>query len=377
MAKRSPLAGLQAVSAAALAGLPPAAALRLAGGSVTVDGQELDPGIALTLRLARLRGSGSFIDPMATDPATERRRMRRDAALAQGAPTPVGPVRELVAPGPRGPIAARHYVPPQRGARHHAPPQRAARDGGAQTGASAVTPRWPLLVYAHGGGWVTGDLDTHDELCRLICRHARVHVLALDYALAPEHPFPAGLEDVVAGVDWAMREAEGLGADPARVAVGGDSAGGNLVTVACQELVREGGPLPCLQVLIYPAVDRGRSRRSDDLFGEGFFLDRHSRRWCERYYPGDAIPDDDPRISPLRGELRGLPAAIVLTAAFDPLRDEGEEYAAALRTAGVPVVGHRALGMIHGFANMTGVSRAARDQVLILAGMIAASMARG
>jgi acetyl esterase len=365
--KLGPLMRMQAVAAALLADLPPAAARRLAGGPVALDGQELDPGIALALRLARLRGSGSFIDPEATDPVPERRRMRRDAALAQGAPTTVGGVRELAVPGPHGPIGARHYAPAETGA---------ASAGATGGGAGAGGERRPLLLYAHGGGWVTGDLDTHDELCRLICRHARMHVLALDYALAPEHPFPAGLEDVVAGIGWALREADGLGADPARVAVGGDSAGGNLVTVACQALAREGAALPALQVLIYPAVDRASTRRSEELFAEGFFLDRRSREWCEARYPGEGVLDEDPRISPLRGELRGLPAAIVLTAAFDPLRDEGEEYAAALRSAGVRVVQHRAPGMVHGFANMTGVSRAARDQVLILIGMIAASMAR-
>jgi acetyl esterase len=338
--------------AGALSALPDSAKLRLSGRPRTVlDGQTLDPSLQLTLRIAARRGSPSFIRPGATDPVAERRRIAADSALAQGRRTAVGDVRELTVDGGSGPRRARHYAPaPQAGAGPE-----------------------PVLVFAHGGGWVVGDLDSHDEACRLLCRHANLHVLSVDYRLAPEHPFPAGLADVIAATRWALREAASLGADPARVAVGGDSAGGNLAAATCQALAGE--PSPALQVLIYPSTDFVEPTRSQELFGEGFFLDAHSRAWCEERYVTRELDRADPRLSPLRGQLTGLPPAIVLTAAFDPLRDEGERYAAALREAGGHAVTYRVPGMIHGFINMTGVNRGARDAVVCLAGMVRGALA--
>jgi acetyl esterase len=343
---------LQAGAAVALSRLPDRAKIAVGGGRpVLVDGPELDPGMQLILRVARLRGQDTFISPTAQDPVAERRRIHEDSAVAQGRRTPVGAVRGVEVPGAGGPLAARHYAPPD------------ASDAA------------PLLVYVHGGGWVVGDLDTHDEFCRLLCRHALVHVLALDYRLAPEHPFPEPVEDVAAALRWALQHAGTLGADPARVAIGGDSAGGNLAAVVAQERAGADGPQPALQVLVYPSVDLASSTRSKELFAAGFYLDAHSRHWCESRYVG-AADATDPRISPLRGDLRGVPPAIVLTAAFDPLRDEGEAYAHALREAGVQAVDFRAAGMIHGFVNMTGINGAARDNVMILCGMIRAALTR-
>ena len=340
-------------AAGALFGLPDRVKLRLAGGAPTVvDGETLDPGLQLMLRLAALRGAGTLISADATDPVAERRRIVADGALTQGARTPVGEVRDLAVDGGAGALRARHYAPP------------GFEDGHAR----------PLLLFAHGGGWVVGGLDTHDELCRLLCRHADLHLVSIDYRLAPEHPFPAGLEDVIAATRWALREAGTLGADPSRVALGGDSAGGNLAAAACQVLA-EGGPAPALQVLIYPSVVFDAQTRSQQLFGEGFFLDARSRAWCQSRYAGPDVDRSDPRLSPMRGSLSGLPPAIVVTAAFDPLRDEGEAYAAALREAGGNVIAYRVPGMIHGFANMTGINRAARDAVLCLAGIVRAELA--
>jgi acetyl esterase len=354
-ASRQPFAvRAQVAAAAAIAGLPTAAKLRLSGrAQVILDGGALDPGLQLTMRLGALRGTASFISVGASDPVAERRRIRADSALAQGRRTPVAAVSELTVDGARGPIRARHYAP------------FLTADAGPA----------PLLVFAHGGGWVVGDLDTHDEFCRLICRHAAVHVLSLDYGLAPEHPFPQGLEDVIAATRWALREAVSLGADPARVAVAGDSAGGNLATGACRALVAAGEPAPALQVLIYPSTDFVERTVSMELFSDGFFLDAPSRRWCEERYVSPELDRADPRLSPLRGELAGQPPAIVVTAAFDPLRDEGERYAGALLGAGGHVVSYRVPGMIHGFINMTGINRAARDAVLCLAGTIRAELA--
>jgi len=228
-----------------------------------------------------------------------------------------------------------------------------------------------LLVFFHGGGFVLGDLDTHDTTCRLLCRHADVHVLAVEYRLAPEHPFPAAQEDVMAAYAWACAHARELGADAARVAVGGDSAGGNLSAVLCQLAVKNGLPAPALQLLLYPAVDRTVERPSVGLFAEGFFLTRTDIEWFHERYVGPSLDRSDPRISPLLcPELSGLPPALVITAGFDPLRDEGEAYAQALQRAGTPVTLRRFDGLIHGFVNMGGVSRACRDAVVEIASML-------
>jgi acetyl esterase len=345
---------VQGASAGVLAALPPRVALALSGRPrVRIDGEELDPGIQLLLKVMALRGSPALISLSPTTPERERARISRDAQVVGGRrPTPVASVSELEVAGSRDELRARHYAP-------------------RATGAAG-----PLLVYAHGGGWVVGDLETHDEFCRLICRHAGVGVLSIEYGLAPEHPFPTGVEDVVAAVRWAFDNAASLGADPGRIALGGDSAGGNLSAAAIQLLVKDGGPVPSLQVLIYPSADFVERRRSAELFADGFFLTRESRRWCESRYLPDGIALADPRLSPLRApDLSGLPPAIVVTAAFDPLRDEGEAYAAALKEAGNRVVAIRVPGMIHGFINMTSANRPARDAVIGLAGMIRAQLA--
>jgi acetyl esterase len=214
----------------------------------------------------------------------------------------------------------------------------------------------PLLVFFHGGGFVVGDLETHDGLCRLMCRDAGVHVLAVDYRLAPEHKAPAAVEDCYAAYLWAVEHAAELGADSERVAVGGDSAGGNLATVVSR-LARDdrdrGVPLPALQLLIYPATNFAADTRSKTLFADGFFLTKRHMDWFrDSYLIGASIDRSDPRISPLLADdLAGLPPALLLTAGFDPLRDEGNLYAEALTAAGV-AVDHRQYGsMIHAFTN--------------------------
>ena len=333
--------------------LPPRAQRMLSGRrTVRIDGQELDAGVQLILRVLALRGRPSLTAGLGRDPAHIRSVTHREAMVFARRRTPVKSVSEIEIDGGAGPRRARHYAPPEAGGPH------------------------PLLVFVHGGGWCVGDLDTHDEPCRLLCRHAGIHVLSIDYRLAPEDPFPAGLDDTVAALRWAHENAERLGADPRRIAIGGDSAGGNLSTAASLLAAGGAGVSPALQVLIYPATDFVERRRSIELFGTGFFLTNEDRAWCEGNYVGAIDADlSDPRISPFRApDLSGVAPAIVMTAAFDPLRDEGEDYAAALRAAGVQVAVHRAPGLIHGFINMTMVNRAARESVITLAGMIRAAL---
>jgi acetyl esterase len=237
----------------------------------------------------------------------------------------------------------------------------------------------PLLVFLHGGGFVFGDLDTHDAPCRVLARHGGMHVLAVEYRLAPEHPFPAAVDDARAALRWAHEHASELGADPARVGIGGDSAGANLSAAVTLLATHDGGPAPACQMLVYPAVDRTRPYPSIELFADGFFLTRASIEWFHRQYSGKpGIHDRDPRLGPLHAEtLAGLPPALVVTAGFDPLRDEGEAYAAALQAAGTTTVLRRFDSLIHGFFNMVGVSPACRDAVIEIAGATRALFAIG
>jgi acetyl esterase len=347
--RRPPGHRLEFQTARRLASLPPSWQLALAGGRpVARDGLILDPGLQLLLALRRRRG----LRPLETLPvAAARRRIRRDAAAATGRPVPVGLVTDLALDGPAGPLPARHYRPPEAGR----PP--------------------PLLLFLHGGGFVVCDLDTHDQACRLLCRVAGVQVLSVGYRLAPEHRFPAAVHDAWAALGWAAANATRLGADPTRLAVGGDSAGGNLAAVVAQRAAHEGGPALALQLLIYPAVDRTRPYRSLELFADGFFLTRAEIEWFHRTY---STPDDrgHPWLSPIRGpDLSGLAPALVVTAGFDPLRDEGEAYAAAMAAAGTEVRLRRHPAMIHGFINMIDLSLTARAALAGVAGEVRAMLA--
>jgi acetyl esterase len=324
--------------------LPLAAATRAAGGPVVVDGQTLDPHLAMVLAFdRRFRPS-----PEGRTVAQQRTAIRESSRIAAGRPIPVGSVRDLEVDGDGGPLHARLYSPVPTGALR------------------------PLVVFLHGGGWVVGDLDTHDQPCRLLARYGDVHVLSVDYRLAPEHPFPAPVEDAVAAFAWAVAHAGQLGADRTRVAVAGDSAGGNLAALVSQVTRDTAAVQPVAQLLLYPGADGSVSRPSKSLFAEGFFLTRKQMDWYWDTYRAGA-PSTDPLLSPLLNpNLSGLAPAVVTTAAFDPLRDEGEAYAAALRAAGTTVVLRRASGLVHGYFSMTGIHRASLDESLAVVGAFAA-----
>ena len=298
--------------------------LLLGGRSITLDGNTLDT--TLQLMLAGQRALG--LDGLVADDDTVAARAQLELlASSFKSHIPVCAVTDLSVPGAAGPIKARHY--------------------------RSDEPDAPLLVFYHGGGQVIGSLDTHDDLCREICRTGGVHVLSVDYRLAPEHKAPAGFEDAYAAYLWACEHAAELGADPQRIAVGGDSAGANLSALVSLRARDEKAPLPALQLLLYPVTDYRGLTRSRTLFARGFFLTRRDIDWFdERFLGGSAIEGADPRVSPLlAGDFSGLAPALVVTAGFDPLRDEGRQFADALRDAGVPVDYREYGSLVHGFAN--------------------------
>jgi acetyl esterase len=315
------------------------------------DGQELEPDLHALLRLAKLFGEESVAAGRSPDQAREQN--RADAAATAGPPLPMARIEARSIPGPAGEIPARLYVAP----------------------AAAPPPR-PLLVYFHGGGWTTGSLDTQDSPCRFLSTHSGAAVLSVDYRLAPEHPFPAAVEDALAAFVWAAESAPQIGADPARIAVAGDSAGGNLAAAVGLLARDRDGPRPAMQALIYPVTETAGRQPSRDLFAAGFLLTSADMDWFERHYLPEASMREDPRVSVLRAaDLAGLPPAYVATAGFDPLRDEGEAYAERMHAAGVSVALRRHPGLIHGFANMTAVSRSARTAMLELAGALRMGLA--
>ena len=243
----------------------------------------------------------------------------------------VASVREVEIPRKGGVIPARNYLPV------------------GSTAKSAL----PLLVFFHGGGWTVGDLDSYDPLCRALANDAGCAVLSVDYRLAPEHPFPAAVDDAYTATSWASRHAHDLGADAARIAVGGDSAGGNLAAVTAILARDRGAPALVFQLLVYPATDQGSERPSWQQFGRGYLLELESIRFFQNKYLRHARDYDDWRASPLlRQDMAGLPPALVITAGFDPLLDDCVAYAQHLRAAGVEVEYRCFDGMVHGFLTL-------------------------
>ena len=218
---------------------------------------------------------------------------------------------------------------------------------------SSGTTSAPLLIYYHGGGWVIGDLDTHDDICRKLARDARCSVIAVDYRLAPEHPAPAALDDCIAATRWIFANAKSLDVDAARIAIGGDSAGGNLAALVAMHA----GVTPVFQLLVYPATDMRMDYPSHRENAQGYLLTADSMKWfIGHYLQGDDKKKIDPLYSPILSDdalLKKSPPTLVITAEFDPLRDEGEAYAARLSAVGVPTSTVRFHGQIHAFFGMS------------------------
>ena len=233
--------------------------------------------------------------------------------------------------------------------------------------------RGATVVFLHGGGWTLGSVDEYEGLARRLAARLPAVVLSVEYRRAPEHPFPTAVDDAVEATRWALAHAAELGGEPGRVAVAGDSGGGNLAAVVCQQLRDAGGPQPAAQVLLYPNVSRGVDQPSVQAFGQLPFLTLADMGWYTRNYVPRGTDLADPRISPAEGDLSGLPPALVVTAGVDPLHDSGRDYATALRAAGGEAEWLDLPGMPHGCAHLVALSPAAEaalDRVLDRAGAL-------
>jgi len=286
-------------------------------------------------------------------PKDARQLFRETRPASTPTPPQIGMVRDLTADGPLGPIPLRVYRP---------------------AGVPASTPL-AVLVFFHGGGWVIGDLETHDVLCRQLTAGSGVSVVSVDYRLAPEHKFPAAVDDAWAATRWVVAHAGELAVDASRLAVGGDSAGGNLAAVVALLARDKGAPAIAVQVLIYPVTDLVGETRSYRDFAEGYLLTREGMRWFIAHYLTAEAEAADWRASPIRAQsLAGLPAALIVTAGFDPLRDEGEAYAERLRDAGVRVDSVCYGGMIHGFVPMGRLLDTAGRAISLIAGSLSQAL---
>jgi len=301
-------------------------ALRLLDGHrIRLGSRTMDPKAQIVGEFVKsIRVPGYF------PPLPELRQQLRTMVTLMDESAPALPrVEDIRIPGPAGEIPARVY---------------AASPGVLQ----------PAVAYFHGGGWVQGDLETHHGLCARLARHAGVLVVAVDYRLAPEHKFPAAVEDCLAAYRWLRARGRDIGADPGRVAVAGDSAGGNLAAVVSQLAAAGGTPVPTCQVLIYPAVDFSLETDSHRDLADGHVIPRDRVVWYMEQYLRNEADKTDLRASPLRApSLAGQPPALIVTAGFDPLRDEGRAYAARLGQAGVDVVDREYPGQIHAFVSLT------------------------
>jgi acetyl esterase len=269
-------------------------------------------------------------------PAQARSFYRDRRGFTQPEPPPMAEVQDLMA----GSVPVRLYRP-----------------------TATQTPQ-PVLVYLHGGGWTIGDLDTHDVLCRQLARDGACAVVSVDYRMGPEHRFPAAVEDCVEAFAWVQAQAQALHLDASRMAVGGDSAGGNLAAALCLVQREAGRPMPAFQMLIYPATDMRAVAPSHTTNGQGYMLTNDSINWYRGNYIADQADWSDWRASPLLASSHaGLPPALVLTAGFDPLRDEGLQYANALSAAGVPTQYVCFERQIHGFITMGRVIEEAHTAV--------------
>ena len=337
-----PVLGPAAVIAKSLAfqatmSLPLSVQRRMSGPAIEGDGQTLAADTQMMLMLKKISGEPAVEDlPI---PAG-RVAMARQAEIAGGI-QPIGSTSDHWINGQK----ARLYIPTQE------------------------SPNGGLLVYIHGGGFIYGDVNSHDAACRFLAEESGVRILSVSYRLAPEHTFPAAYDDAITAFTYVVENAEEFGADPRRIGVGGDSAGGNLATGVALAVGRK----CAFQLLIYPVVDFGPDRPSKAMFGEGFYLTKPFMDLAHgTYAPAELVSSDDPRLSPIHAKVKKTTApALVVTAGFDPLRDEGEEYAAKLEDAGIEVDLVRYEGLIHGFINIVGSGHTARAAAREIAGVLA------
>jgi acetyl esterase/lipase len=313
------------------------------GGVVYQGGRTLDPRLQFLSHQARNLPSMASLTPQ------EARRASAEAIkVVEGRPEPGVATEPHLIDSAEGSIDARAYRPLNQ------------------------DPAAPVLVYAHMGGGVIGDLETAHVFCTLLARIARCPVLSVDYRLAPENRFPAGFEDVLAAYRWARDNAAAVfGAPPGKAAIGGDSMGGNFAAVLCQELKRLGEPQPALQLLIYPAVDVASETQSMTTYADAYPLSRQMMDWFIGHYMGPGEDPVDPRLSPIKtADLSGLAPAVIATAGFDPLVDQGEAYARRLQEAGVPMVYRCYDALTHGFTAFTGAAPGADVACREIAGLV-------
>jgi acetyl esterase len=310
----------------------------------------IDPQIVAIIQEAEACGA----PPIESLSPQEMRQFAIDRSIKWGGePEPVASIENRKIPGPGGLIPIRIYTP---------------------DGAPDVKGPRPGLVYFHGGGWVVCDLDTHDVICRALARRSGAVVVSVDYRLAPEHRFPAAVVDCYAATKWVAEHAAELGIDPDRLAVGGDSAGGNLAAVVSLQSRDQGHPTIALQVLVYPVTDLSRfDTGSYQEFAEGYLLTLADMNWFRGHYLERPEDSQRPDASPLLArDLHGLPPALIITAELDPLRDEGEGYGRRLEDAGVPVRCTRYEGMTHPFFSLSGGVRQAHEAIAEFAAAVAA-----
>ena len=299
----------------------------LAGHRITRGGRTMDAKAQIVGEFVKsIRVPGYF------PPLPELRQQLRTMVHLMDEPAPrMARLEDITIPGPAGAIPGRLY-----------------------DAAGVGAPARSVVAYFHGGGWVQGDLETHHGLCARLALRSGAIVVAIDYRLAPEHTFPAAVEDCFAAYQWLRSHAAAIGGDPERVAVAGDSAGGNLAAVVSLLAASEGVPVPTCQVLLYPALDFALDTPSHREFTDGHIIPHDRIVWYMQQYLPAGADINDRRASPLRApDLHGQPPALIITAGFDPLRDEGYAYAERLRTAGVDVVYHEYQGQIHAFVSLT------------------------
>ncbi|MEV4124064.1 alpha/beta hydrolase [Nocardia sp. NPDC049707] len=318
----------------------------IAGKPIRVDDQELDLDAQAGVRLLNVV-TKSF-DRL---PVEEARAQATSEAWVFGDELPVETVRDITIPGPAGEIPARLYRP------------------------SGIDGPAAALVYCHGGGWVLGDLSASDSVARYLAQYASLMVIAVDYRLAPEHPFPFGLDDALAAFAHIAANATEFGIDAHAIGVGGESSGGNLATVIAQQTAlaarKAPTPVPAFQLLFMPITDVSTKHGSYRLFGDGYFLTEAVMDWYKNHYLTDPALVTDPRVSPLlQDDLSGVAPAYIAVAGFDVLRDEGEAYARKLAAAGVPTAIRRHPGVIHSLVNATGISPIAREVLLEASGAL-------